>query len=592
MLMLNLTTAVLRPLRWAKDTSKTKKCPVSLFWVPDRRKLTLAAMRQSLSVAAILLAVSTVGADPAKAPVVERDAVHEVDPLIESAPGASDRGLTKLRSLVQKGGPASELHGKVLAVKTKSEASYVLKGNILDDLSFPEDAKKTYAKLLSIQPSSYWGHLNLGICELRHSDHEAAREALKKARDLEPGKASPYFNLARAARLAQCDYEERDALAKFLEVGSDDPRAEAARARLSELNAIDVEVDDKNPFATIALNEKLAHANWRSKKHRERFPDACGYVLTFEEEKEILSTVVLPDLRKAKDQDPTAHEPRYDVLLRVGDAGLLDEYIYDTESRALGAPALLWLNEHPERKATFEDWARKEGFIKDPAALTAEPDLPADVVAAIGASKAHYIVGRGEPADSGRFLEVERERFQAEPSLNRGAEIDCAKADAVTSAAPSDASRILALAIPGGTFTEGDGVHVRMMKPAWLSYLTAKAAWRNEPGLRKKYGGTEAYAPSVEEEVFSFRAACQGYRNGRNQPGATLEQIPILDRLVDIEKSGLLRGFVLYEVIHRRYGMTLRSQTAHDAVDVDAYLRVYVFAPAGEVRQTATAPAS
>lgn len=61
---------------------------------------------------------------------------------------------------------------------------------------------------------------------------------------------------------------------------------------------------------------------------------------------------------------------------------------------------------------------------------------------------------------------------------------------------------------------------------------------------------------------------------------------------MDIEKSGLLRGLVLYEVIHRRYGMALRSQTAHDAADVDAYLRDYVFVPVGEVRQTATAPAS
>jgi Flp pilus assembly protein TadD len=469
------------------------------------------------------------------------------------------------------------VHGKLAGATTKSEASYVLKGNVLDELGFPEDAKKTYDQLFSIQPSSYWGYLNLGVCELKRGNVEAAREASKKARDLQPKRVSPYFNLARAAALSGCDYEERDALAKLLEVANDDPRAEVARARIKDLDTIDLAVDDTNPFATIALNEKLAHATWRSKKHRERFPDACGYVLTFEEEKEILSTVVLPDLRKAKDNNPAASEPRYDVLLRVGDAGFLDEYIYDTEKQALGAPAVTWLNAHADRKAAYEDWARKEGFIKDPSAVTAEPDLPAEVLSAIRASKAHYIIDRGRPSDTGRFFEVERQRYRAEPSLQRGDEINCAKADVLLATA-----RNRDVGIPGGTFTEADGIHVHAMKPEWLAYLTAKAAWRNETGLRKKYGGADAYAPSVEEEVFAFRAASQGYGDGRTQSQGTFEQVPMLDRLMEIDRSGHLRGFVLYEVLHRRYGMTIRSVTAKDAADVDAYLQSYVFVPAGQ----------
>jgi hypothetical protein len=51
---------------------------------------------------------------------------------------------------------------------------------------------------------------------------------------------------------------------------------------------------------------------------------------------------------------------------------------------------------------------------------------------------------------------------------------------------------------------------------------------------------------------------------------------------MEIDRSGHLRGFVLYEVLHRRYGMTIRSVTAKDAADVDAYLQSYVFVPAGQ----------
>ena len=51
-----------------------------------------------------------------------------------------------------------------LTVDPKSEMSYVLKGNILDNLGFPAEAKRTYQALLDVQPNSYQGLIEMGTC--------------------------------------------------------------------------------------------------------------------------------------------------------------------------------------------------------------------------------------------------------------------------------------------------------------------------------------------------------------------------------------------------------------------------------------------
>jgi hypothetical protein len=52
------------------------------------------------------------------------------------------------------------------------------------------------------------------------------------------------------------------------------------------------------------------------------------------------------------------------MVLRISDAGYLDEYIYDAKGEAIGETATRWVQEHPERMQTFRAWARKEGLIK------------------------------------------------------------------------------------------------------------------------------------------------------------------------------------------------------------------------------------
>jgi hypothetical protein len=438
---------------------------------------------------------------------------------------------------------------------------------------------------------------------------------MKKARDISPEKPSPYFHLARVAKQAGCDYDEHDNLTKFLEVGKADPRADVVRARLKELDQYEVKVDPSDPYSTIALTEQLARVNWRTTKHRKQHPDACGYRLTFEEEKEILSQIVLPEWRKIKAEKPAAGVPRYDLLLKIDGAGFIDEYIYYTMGSALGESAATWISEHAERTQAFEDWARKEGLLAEKPAPAEKPYLPGDVIDTMNASKVHYVIEKSEAVDTDRFLAAERARFREAVKLHGDDTVDCAKADDLSAAAiaavgaralvpvfrcrlPGDeileksaklvsllglVVRDLAPTVQGATSTEKDGVHIKIDNPSWLGYVTAKAAWRHEPELRKRHGGGDSDAPSVEEELFAFRSAGEAYGNGRNQSNdkaQAFEPVASLDRINQIEEAGHLRGFVLYEVLHRRYGISLKSLSGADAKAVDDYLMTHVFVSA------------
>jgi Tfp pilus assembly protein PilF len=603
---------------------------------------------------ASILTTGLFAADPAKPPVDERAIEREMDAVIEKTAAPSEKEAAEAHALLNRGTKAHdagryddalEFYRKALVIDAtyatayyemaftlsqkgeqvkalvnvirsivlnpKSEDAYVLKGNVLDDLGFPDDAKAAYLALLEVQPASYMGHLNLGLCEARLGNARGAREELTKARDIDPKRPSSYFHLAKNAQGEGCDYEERDNLEKFLQVGASDARAGTVKARLKELNSSTISIDPEDPYSTLDMTEKLARTNWRSTTHRQRFPDACGYRLTFEEEKDILSGIVIPEWRRLKAQDPKVKQPYYDALLQIDDAGFIDEYIYDTKTSALGEPAKKWLADHQDRKLAFEAWAGKQGLLAEDQAPEESSNIPMDLITTMTNSKKVYTVGPGDRADSERFLAAEQKRFKAGLKLRGDDTVDCGKAGAVTSATllasgiktfypvfrcqwPGDeafddavkrasllglVARDLAPAIQGAVVAEADGIQIKLVDRAWLSYLNAKAAWRYEPELRKRYGGVETDAPSVAEEVFAFLAAAQGYRNSRepNDKGEAAPPDEGLDRLCAIEQAGHLRGFVLYEVIHRSYGISLKSLSPTDGKAVGNYLGAHVF---------------
>jgi hypothetical protein len=127
-------------------------------------------------------------------------------------------------------------------------------------------------------------------------------------------------------------------------------------------------------------------------------------------------------------------------------------------------------------------------------------------------------------------------------------------------------------------------------EPSWLFYALAKAAWRNEPQLRERYGGSaEGDRASLEEEMYALGVAAGAYANAiePDEPEESAEggeagtsegaveppePIPALDRLLEAIRADHFRGYVLYEVVHKAYRIPLDRLDEQDAEHVADYL--------------------
>jgi Tfp pilus assembly protein PilF len=506
---------------------------------------------------------------------------------------------------------------RALALDPKQEQYYVLKGNILDNLGFTQEAKGVYRALLGVKPDSYMGLINLGVCEMRAGEKDEAEATFKRARDMAPQQPSAYFQLAMLARQRRYNYEERALLEQFLERGAEDRRAETARKRLDEMKRVGVTIDPDEPFTHIALAVAMERARWNTEEHHKRQPEARGYELTFDEEKAVLG-LLLSLWREQKKKEPSSQHGFYDLVLAVDDAGFLDEYVYYTKQRLLGDAANAWLEGHKARVQAFLDWARQKGYMgEEPAAETGgkaeQPSEPARLLKLLTESKVHYLIGAQVESAGARYLEQEGKRYRQGLNLAGPAEVRCAEdgnyaslfaahqqdiAVVILRCHPQEgASRRRALAqltsvglkardidlgLDGGVL-EKDG-KVQVVPPqagvaGGFVYYLAKAAWPREATLRERVAGKGAGSPSVEEEMYALSASAEGYVNSlehKDENGKTAAPNAAWDELVRVVRQGQLRGFVLYEILARRYGLSLARLSQSDAGDLERYLKAFV----------------
>lgn len=617
------------------------------------------------------LASTGVGADDN--PIDEAAIVAEIEALVDATPETTPKDRQRAAALVRKGikahdehdyDRAAEFYRKALdldplnsatyyelafsstragdqeaaldavirsvALDPKQEASHVLKASILDDLGFRDEAIAAYDALLEVAPESYLGHLNRGITLHRAGRLEDAEAAFLRANEIDPSHPSSYFLLAFISRGRGHDYAEADYLERFVEVGAHDHRFEVARARLEELRDVALEIDVAHPYPAIELQRMLARSLWRSSRHREEFPEALGYEVTFEEDRDVYGTV-LEAWRAKKAEDPEAAFGEWDLLLRIDDAGFLEEYIWYHRQLVFGDRATAWMDAHGERVDRFLGWAADEGLLPDeaddpavaegdePSAIDRLREIPLSVMRLITESEVTYQIGTLEEGFDD-FLVVESKRFEKEIELVGDDRVPCgAKAvkqfDRDLRAVGTDAlipmlrcfrpgdteydhlvRRVTGLAIEldeiafvpriGLDFGEDVRVGYDPDTPgAWLMYALTKAAWRREAEIRDAVAGAgQVKRASFVEEFAAVSAAAGAYANSLvpsdpDDPEAEppAERDPVFDRvLATVATVDHLRGFVWYEVIHKNYGIPLSRLEAHDAQAVSDYLYAYV----------------
>ncbi len=523
-------------------------------------------------------------------------------------------------SLFEKGEVVQALEAatRALVIDPKQAIFYVLKANILDTLGHSDAALSTYETLLAAHPEDLMGLLNYGIALEKQQRYAEAETAYEKAIEHHPGHPSAYFHYARLCRTRGYNYDEERLLDQFVERGQKDPRLPSVEARLKELKALEIRMDPTDPHAAVSLAANMARAVWRTTTHRERFPEARGYHPTIEEEREVASTI-LEIWRGKKSEDPDAKHSEYDLLVDAADAGHLDAFLYTTRSPALGEAAASWLSEHPEEVAALTKWLSDRGIALPQntprASLLDEARSGVEkLLTRVTKSEVKYAVQQGGAEHAARFLETESGRF-AGLALPTGPKLRCSgtvkrgekqnRAEGLSVVFPilrcyrpgseehAAAARLamvhgvrleeIAFSPRGAVLFADGGATVHASASAELSYWLAKAAWRLEEGFAKANGGPEDPAqPSIEEEIFAVLMAAGSYANARENAAAESEaeeiqpEDPAMERAIAACETGDLAGFVLYEILYKRYGLDLDALDEGLANRVDAYVGRYV----------------
>lgn len=618
-----------------------------------------------LMLACLLTCVAPLGAQTDAPPIDEDAIVLEVERLLEEQAPLDQAGLEEVDQIIRKGikdhdkhdyeaalvhymkalelNPLSDLAHyeaaytlqalghqqkaldhlvRAITIDPKRAAYRSLKASILDNMGYPDLAITTFKDLIELDPGNYQAHLNLAITYLRLSRYPEAEADLLLAEKLQPEAASPQYHLSTAAQLQGFNYDEQARLQKFLELAGNDPRKEVAEERLKELMNFELKIDMEAPYSGVEMIVQLIRVGWKSNTHQETFPEARGYALTYEEERMVYADTLLPAWRKEKVKDPEASQPFYDMLLKIDDAGYLDEYIYYRNRKVFSESAEAWIAEHTDRIESFEAWATEEGLMAVPQKAAAEEvesgstSLTLKLLTIATESELIYTMDINEEIDFSEAMEAERKAFAAAVSLDGPNRIKCRSAfkQLVEKGKAINATQfhqVFRCSQPGdeeweaavrmlsglgltlvdrspplaGSAYEAEGEYkVGTGKPDWMIYYLAKAIWRFEPGIREQYIGVGPYKPTFEEELLAWMALAESAFNSQTptsdeelpEGAEPYEPDPYVAFLAELHEADLVQGFVLFEVLHKQYGISLDRLTENQADALQEYLNSFV----------------
>ena len=509
-------------------------------------------------------------------------------------------------------------------IDPKLEQAHILKASLLDDLGLAEQALSAYEHLLDVQPESYYGQLNYAITLSRLSRIDEAEAAFLAAREIQPEHPSVYLHLSLIANQQGDNYKEQEYLESFVEYGSDDSRLPAVKERLSELTTQTISIDPTSDTMTVDLVAHATRSVWKSTLHKEAFPDATGYAPSFEEEVDVI-TAVVEAWRELKEEEPEISHGEYEMLTAIVDAGYLEEYVWFVEGRKLSkAGSVSTLSQ--EQIDQFLSWATEQGYYQPESNTQAQtdenqtrdkPDLPTLVMSLAEACEKNYKLNVSAEIESSDYLSRESRRYRRGLKLTGDHRLGTREEKEILGN-PAAVTRAASLVKTLRVFMPEDSewlqviklcrrfglkLRVDMTPPnptpiaidykrdeiaidisfndelSWMVYALSKAVFRSEQDLRNKYGAPSGDEPTVVEELFAWTALLQAYENSLSDPEEeTSKGNAYLDQVIEVRQAGNLYGFVLFEVIHKQYGVPLEQLSTEQAEELENYLFGHVFA--------------
>jgi len=112
--------------------------------------------------------------------------------------------------------------------------------------------------------------------------------------------------------------------------------------------------------------------------------------------------------------------------------------------------------------------------------------------------------------------------------------------------------------VSGSVEKKGDRIEIQAVAKDWLIYYMAKALWRYEPGFRQRFGGASDDKATLAEENFAFASLAGARLNARESKDKPAEANPYLDSITEIYGANANIGFLLMEVLHKTYGVSLQ----------------------------------
>ena len=121
------------------------------------------------------------------------------------------------------------------------------------------------------------------------------------------------------------------------------------------------------------------------------------------------------------------------------------------------------------------------------------------------------------------------------------------------------------------------GIYSSLSAPHWMTYGLCKAVWIGEPGHREARTSNTEHVWSLIEERQCLLSMLEMYYSLREED--EIDPDPDLERIFSVAESGMLDGFILYEIAYRMYGDIMLLYPDQMMEKVSEYVSLHVLPP-------------